>query len=100
MRVPRTFDDTERTQNEASQAGATALLRKPFGAAALILALSRYLSIGDNDLRGIYDDAVRASGRNVLVREQDQAFEPRAAQCGKVLQDIQPAGLPKAVRGR
>jgi CheY-like chemotaxis protein len=66
--VMLTFDDTERTQKEASQAGATALLRKPFGAAALMLALSRYLSIDDNGMQGIHDNAVRASGGNVFAR--------------------------------
>jgi CheY-like chemotaxis protein len=69
--VMLTLDDTERTQNEASQAGATALLHKPFGAASLMLTLSGYLAIDDNGMRGIYDNAVRASGGNVFARERN-----------------------------
>lgn len=66
--VMLTFDDSERMQSDASQAGATMFLRKPFGAATLMLALSRYLPIDDNGMQGIHDNAVRASGGNVFAK--------------------------------
>jgi CheY-like chemotaxis protein len=66
--VMLTFDDSERAQKEASRAGATMLLAKPFGAATLMLTLSRYLSIDEDTLRGIHDSAVRAAGGHVFRR--------------------------------
>jgi len=57
-----TFDDTERSQTAASRAGATMFLVKPFGSAALMLALSRFLPIDNATLHSIHDTAVRAAG--------------------------------------
>ena len=64
--VMLTIDDTERAQQAASRAGATMFLVKPFGSAALILALSRFLPIDDATLETIQANAVRAAGGKVF----------------------------------
>lgn len=64
--VMLTVDDTEQVQQAASRAGATMFLVKPFGLAALILALSRFLLIDDAKLETIQVNAVRASGGRVF----------------------------------
>ncbi len=66
--VMLTFSDNERAQAAASRAGATMFLVKPFGSAALMLALSRFLPIDDNVLREIQDTAIRAAGGRVFAR--------------------------------
>lgn len=60
--VMLTFEDTARAQTLASRAGATMFLVKPFGSAALMLALSRYLPIGEARQQEIYSTAIRAAG--------------------------------------
>jgi CheY-like chemotaxis protein len=66
--VMLTFDDTERSQRLASRAGATMFLAKPFGSAALMLALSKHLPIDEATLAAIRSDAVRAAGGRVVTR--------------------------------
>jgi two-component system chemotaxis response regulator CheY len=63
-----TFDDGENAQVAASRAGATMFLVKPFSAAALMLALSRFLPIDDAMQQEIHANAVRASGGRVFRR--------------------------------
>src|ERR1700722_2593553 len=66
--VMLTFQDTERAQHAASRAGATMFLVKPFGSAALMLALSRYLPIDNTTQQAILDNAVRAAGGRVFAK--------------------------------
>jgi two-component system alkaline phosphatase synthesis response regulator PhoP len=66
--VMLTFQDTERAQIAASRAGATMFLVKPFGSAALMLALSRYLPIDVITQQSIHDNAVRAAGGRVFAK--------------------------------
>jgi CheY-like chemotaxis protein len=66
--VMLTFQDTERAQKSASRAGATMFLVKPFGSAALMLALSRYLPINNTTQQAILDNAVRAAGGRVFAK--------------------------------
>jgi DNA-binding response OmpR family regulator len=63
-----TFDDTEQAQRLTSRAGATMFLVKPFGSAALMLALSRYLPIDENKIQEIRSAAVRAAGGTVFAK--------------------------------
>lgn len=63
-----TVDDGESAQVAASRAGATMFLVKPFSAAALMLALSRFLPITDATQQEIHANAVRASGGRVFRR--------------------------------
>jgi CheY-like chemotaxis protein len=63
-----TFDDTERAQRLASRAGATMFLAKPFGSAALMLALSRYLPVDEATLQDIHSSAIRAAGGRVFAK--------------------------------
>jgi len=57
-----TFNGSAEAITGASRAGATAFLTKPFGSAALLLALSEYLSISSAMREMIYADAVKAAG--------------------------------------
>ena len=66
--VMLTFQDTERAQKTASRAGATMFLVKPFGSAALMLALSRFLPIDDATQQAIHAEAVRAAGGRVFAK--------------------------------
>jgi CheY-like chemotaxis protein len=66
--VMLTFDDPERSRRLASRAGATMFLAKPFGSAALMLALSKYLPIGEAMKQEILSTAVRAAGGKVFTR--------------------------------
>jgi DNA-binding response OmpR family regulator len=66
--VMLTIDDTERAQQAAARAGATMFLVKPFGSAALMLTLSRFLLIDDGTLETIQVNAVRAAGGRVFRR--------------------------------
>jgi two-component system alkaline phosphatase synthesis response regulator PhoP len=66
--VMLTFSDNERAQTAASRAGATMFLVKPFGSAALMLALSRFLPIDETTMREIQDTAIRAAGGRVFAR--------------------------------
>ncbi len=66
--VMLTFDDTEQAQKSTSRAGATMFLVKPFGSAALMLALSRYLPIDERKIQEIHSAAVRAAGGKVFAR--------------------------------
>jgi CheY-like chemotaxis protein len=60
--VMLTFNDTAEAQAEASRVGASMFLAKPFGSAALMLALSRYLPIDEKTLREIQISAIKAAG--------------------------------------
>jgi DNA-binding response OmpR family regulator len=60
--VMLTFNDTEQTRRSASLAGATMFLVKPFGSAALMSTLSRYLPIDKTRMDEIRYAAVRAVG--------------------------------------
>lgn len=71
-----TFDDGESAQLAASRAGATMFLVKPFSAAALMLALSRFLPIDDAMQQEIHANAVRASGGRVFRRTPSE--DPRS----------------------
>ena len=66
--VMLTFDDSERAQRLSSRAGATMFLVKPFGQAALMMALSRYLPIDETTLEEIHATAVRAAGGRVFTK--------------------------------
>jgi len=66
--VMLSFDDTERAQRLTGRAGATRFLVKPFGSAALMLALSRYLPLNETTMREIHSTAVRAAGGKVFAR--------------------------------
>lgn len=66
--VMLTFQDNTKAQTQASRAGATMFLIKPFGSATLMLALSRYLPIDEATKKAIHADAVRASGGQVFTR--------------------------------
>ena len=60
--VMLTFDDSEWAQARATRAGATMFLVKPFGSAALMLALAPYLQLSEIELQTIQSNAVRAAG--------------------------------------
>jgi two-component system response regulator VicR len=60
--VMLTFDDRERTRVLASRCGATMFLVKPFGSAALMLALSEVLPVDEATLKTIQANAIRAAG--------------------------------------
>ena len=60
--VMLTFDDRDRTRKLATRSGATMFLVKPFGSAALMLALSEVLAMDEATLRTIQGNAVRAAG--------------------------------------
>jgi CheY-like chemotaxis protein len=66
--VMLTFNDTATAKAAASRAGATMFLAKPFGSAALMLALSRFLPLRDGKLRTIHETAVRAAGGRAFMR--------------------------------
>jgi two-component system chemotaxis response regulator CheY len=66
--VMLTTDDTEKSQTAASNAGATMFLVKPFGAASLMLTLSRFLPLDDATLHSIHDAAVRAAGGRTFTK--------------------------------
>lgn len=66
--VMLTFQDTERAQIAASRAGASMFLVKPFGSAALMLALSRYLPLDDATQQAIHANAIRAAGGRVFAK--------------------------------
>jgi CheY-like chemotaxis protein len=66
--VMLTFDDSQASQTAASRAGATMFLAKPFGSAALMLALSRYLPIDSATMKTIHATAVRATGGKAFTK--------------------------------
>jgi two-component system alkaline phosphatase synthesis response regulator PhoP len=66
--VMLTFDDTERAQRLTARAGATMFLVKPFGSAALMLALSKYLRLNESTMIEIHSTAVRAAGGKVFAK--------------------------------
>jgi DNA-binding response OmpR family regulator len=66
--VMLTFDDTPKAHAAAARAGATMFLVKPFGSAALMLALSRFLPIDDAARREIQDTAIRAAGGRAFTK--------------------------------
>ena len=66
--VMLTFDDRERAQTKASRAGATMFLVKPFGSAALMLALSEYLPLDETTRQTIQANAVRAAGGKAFAK--------------------------------
>jgi two-component system alkaline phosphatase synthesis response regulator PhoP len=68
--VMLTFDDSEQTQRAATRAGATMFLVKPFGSAALMLALSRFLPIDEAAQQEIHAAAVRATGGRVIAKSR------------------------------
>jgi CheY-like chemotaxis protein len=63
--VMLTFNDTERVQAAASDAGATMFLSKPFRAATLTMELSDLLTVDDATLQVMHDKAVRPTGRGI-----------------------------------
>ena len=66
--VMLTFDDTARAQSEASRAGATMFLAKPFGSATLMLALSRFLPMEPATREAIRQTAIQISGRKAFTK--------------------------------
>jgi CheY-like chemotaxis protein len=66
--VMLTFNDTGTAKASASRAGASMFLAKPFGSAALMLALSRFLPLPDETIRIIHETAVRAAGGRVFTK--------------------------------
>jgi CheY-like chemotaxis protein len=66
--VMLTFDDGASAQTQATRAGATMFLIKPFGSAALMLALSKYLTIDAETQKTVLDTAMRATGGKAFAR--------------------------------
>jgi two-component system alkaline phosphatase synthesis response regulator PhoP len=66
--VMLTFDDGPKAQSAASRAGATMFLVKPFGTASLMLALSKFLPIGEAQQQALYANAIRAAGGRVFSK--------------------------------
>ena len=64
--VMLTFDDSEKAHRLTARAGATMFLVKPFGSAALMLALSKHLPIDEATLHKIHAAAVRANAGSVF----------------------------------
>ncbi len=66
--VMLTFDDGPKAQSDASRAGATMFLVKPFGTASLMLALARFLPIDEKQQHEIHANAIRAAGGQVFSK--------------------------------
>jgi len=66
--VMLTFNDTGTAKAAASRAGATMFLAKPFGSAALILTLSRFLPLPEEMMRTVHETAARAAGGRRFAR--------------------------------
>jgi two-component system alkaline phosphatase synthesis response regulator PhoP len=66
--VMLTFDDSKSAQSAATRAGATMFLVKPFGSAALMLALSKFLPIDRATQQSIAETATRALGGKAFSR--------------------------------
>jgi CheY-like chemotaxis protein len=66
--VMLTFDQTASAQAAASRAGATMFLVKPFGSAALMLALAQFLPIDPATMKALHATAVRAAGGRAFTK--------------------------------